>query len=1121
MKDLKLVAERLKNISPDELEAHGFISRAPNYTDKYPWYICPFCSSGTRDNQTGGFAPKFIDGVWKWFCQACMAKGSGKDNIHIFAEHYGLDCKLDFVEIIKRAAQDFSIPIEFAPNTQGISNNAPKIDTERLKKINNIISDSQKQLKPFIDTCDGGKWRGLSLDTLQYFKCGYLPNWHHSQKTFKSSRLIIPASTDCNRANYLARLTDTPQSYGKKWEKFVNEKEHDGEKTLFNVLALHSDLILVVEGYIDAMSIWQASGGNIAVVALGGANQAAALLKAIDDKKIIGKKFILAFDADIPNSNKNFHTDLQAELNKRGNFAVCRFFYDFLSDDDKNIFGLKVDANQIIQARGDHFLLALTQNIIDGTQADFSISQKKSQSDRLFQDCLDDFHSQFGNIDPKILPKLHDAKNFIDDLTVSNFNADFAYDRSILIKVAYLQFYAPSFAQSFIVTLKEAKAFASATIKSYKKDDSNQTVDTTELSKLSTIAPSKISNEIDSLVVNIKRAHKDFLEQQKKEQDDAERDKVLAERKNNPLWSQGIIPDCPVNLFIPDTVYFSPHEIGTQSFDERGKTIQRPAAKTPIIVTKILREPSKHITQYEVAVKTKSKNRTEWRHIVFDGDELADTRKILRIAKDGGAVIKDARALTQFFADIISANEDNLVEIKTYQQPGWKDKSFKNFAYPTGGEDYIVRRSGHNYQVDFEAVGSADVWRKTFIKACKKGGAIARIFLGIILAAPLVRPLHVPNLQMHIYGEPNCGKSGLQRLGAAAFGNPHDLIRTFGSTLKNRLEVANAYNDLPTFLDELETLNGNRNKAENSCAKMTYEFFEGKGDQANKKDGTAREAFKFYGTRVSTAERPLLKSNDPQGAFKRLLQIPCSEKLFDDEFASSLYSITENNCGHFGKGWIDYISNNLEKIKDDYFEFCKAYASLPNKAKIVEPTLLKTAAVASLSIQHFMVFIGVQEKLDAVAFYNDLKAIIALMPSVDDMDEANRALADLQSYFAGHDKYFAQEDKSKASNDFYQNTNECYGKKFDNTEVAILPDRLKHILENELGYNSYESLVAKWAKKGLLKCGKGRGLKRYIRLNGNSTDTYCFAAGVLVTKATRANTDRDDDMDCELEKHLA
>ncbi|MGD7418489.1 DUF927 domain-containing protein, partial [Ralstonia pseudosolanacearum] len=98
------------------------------------------------------------------------------------------------------------------------------------------------------------------------------------------------------------------------------------------------------------------------------------------------------------------------------------------------------------------------------------------------------------------------------------------------------------------------------------------------------------------------------------------------------------------------------------------------------------------------------------------------------------------------------------------------------------------------------------------------------------LLATLIQPLNILNAQIQLNSKSGGGKTALAKMTAAIFGNPRELIRTFGATEKNRQAVAAAYNDLPTFFDEMETMSGKR--AEEQLSQMIYSFAEGKGNQA-------------------------------------------------------------------------------------------------------------------------------------------------------------------------------------------------------------------------------------------------------------------------------------------------
>ena len=555
------------------------------------------------------------------------------------------------------------------------------------------------------------------------------------------------------------------------------------------------------------------------------------------------------------------------------------------------------------------------------------------------------------------------------------------------------------------------------------------------------------------------------------------------------VWTQDMIKSCPVNLRLPSNYLFN-HK-GITLVVPPKKDGDNPkyvcAARTPIIPTKIFREPKQNTFTYEIATLI----RGVWRTTEIAGRALADPRSIITLA-DSGALIDEPKLICRFINAVISLNP-NLNEIKAYDQPGWHDNQF---IYPTGGKDYVVRRAGFNYAEEFATRGDPDVLKTAFLDACQKGGAVARIYFGTALLSALVQPLNILNAQIQLNSKSGGGKTALAKLAAALFGNPRELIRTFGATEKNRQAVAAAYNDLPNFFDEMETMSGKR--AEDQLSQMIYSYAEGKGNQAQKRDGTARQAFRFYGARLMTAERPILKENDLRGAYKRLVQIRCP-KLFDDQFAADLHFIAENNFGHFGKPWTEFIPARLKEIRKILGGFGKIFAENPQN---IEPTQLKTVTSAFIALQYFLICIGAQAAFNDVAAARDIKEIITLLPTNAEIDDTTRALASLSSYVASHEKSFMRDSEDNDTGKTIEIGSwgtVCSGKIFDTGEVIFFPTELKRILEEELHFASAEKLVAEWKEQGnILITDKGR-TTHTIRLGGKTPRVFHFRANIIST----------------------
>ena len=229
--------------------------------------------------------------------------------------------------------------------------------------------------------------RGLTLETYRHFHCGYLPKWILTKSRAQyacglyvkddgtpkqlpppSERIIIPTPA-MNHFNAVAVDSARKTMDRKFW------KQHAGEKELFgDSAALDANLIVVVEGELDAMSIWQCSQGEISAVAILGCDNWKKTLKPkINDLR--GKKLLLLFDKD--DSGKEAAKKFQSELLAQGCLAVVKFLYDELliepikKKDNRQDFGVKVDCNDVLLKRGDDYLRKILEQTIESAEPDF------------------------------------------------------------------------------------------------------------------------------------------------------------------------------------------------------------------------------------------------------------------------------------------------------------------------------------------------------------------------------------------------------------------------------------------------------------------------------------------------------------------------------------------------------------------------------------------------------------------------------------------------------------------------------------------------------------------------------------------------------------------------------
>lgn len=335
--DLK---QRILNLTPDELAAHGVLKLANDEKS----YVCPTCGNGTGDNGDGLV---YYSDSNNYHCFKC---GTHFDNISLLAAYYGLDARTDFGEILKRAADDFSIA--------DFQTRAPK-KQPRLTKQDLIVADIATAQATRAD-CPKDYLRGLTADIFAKYHCGYFANWIpiaarlNGYLATPTPRIIIPCGT-----HYLARLAVPLETFNSAKDfQYIKEKPHEGTKELFGAdfLTLDTKIVIVTEGEIDAMSIDQAVASKAVtpVATLGAAAKKWLdfFAKKCQQLNIIPKILILFDNDDAGKMNAPKTTD---ELIKRG-FATV---FDFLSDGEE-----KLDANNILQQQGETALAEIVRSLI-------------------------------------------------------------------------------------------------------------------------------------------------------------------------------------------------------------------------------------------------------------------------------------------------------------------------------------------------------------------------------------------------------------------------------------------------------------------------------------------------------------------------------------------------------------------------------------------------------------------------------------------------------------------------------------------------------------------------------------------------------------------------------------
>lgn len=245
-------------------------------------YVCPVCRSGEGPHHTGAFSIDADGTHWK-----CFSCGRGGDIFDLIKEREGIG---SYPDQVKFAGELFGIDVEDPEPVSIYTHTDTHMNTHTKEEPADYTAFFLQANKDIDKTT---YHRGISLDTLNRFKVGYVEAWKHpktedNQYIKATPRLIIPTSKE----SYLAR--DTREQVPEDQKNYTKSKV--GSTHIFNLEALKTAdrSIYVVEGELDALSIIDVGGEAIG---LGSISQKNKFIEAVK-KDRPADPLIIALDND-------------------------------------------------------------------------------------------------------------------------------------------------------------------------------------------------------------------------------------------------------------------------------------------------------------------------------------------------------------------------------------------------------------------------------------------------------------------------------------------------------------------------------------------------------------------------------------------------------------------------------------------------------------------------------------------------------------------------------------------------------------------------------------------------------------------------------------------------------
>lgn len=339
------------------------------------------------------------------------------------------------------------------------------------------------------------------------------------------------------------------------------------------------------------------------------------------------------------------------------------------------------------------------------------------------------------------------------------------------------------------------------------------------------------------------------------------------------------------------------------------------ACNHPVLITERLVNIDSGIEKLKIAYR-KDKN---WRSVIVDKKTLASQNSILDLANVGIAVTSEnARYLVRYLYELEALNYTAIPEKNSVSRLGW-----------IGGEGFspyvenLVFDGESNFKSFFDSVstrGSFEAWMKT-AKQIRKGNVPARIILAASFSSILVPILDSLSFFVHLWGsESGTGKTVALMLAASVWANPEvgKYIHTFNGTQVSLELSAGFVNHLPLILDEFQML---RNKKD--FESIVYMLAEGVGKGRGAKQGGLKDVCTWRNCILTSGEMPITNYMTGAGAFNRIVEIECHDRLFSDPM--DVLAVIRNNYGHAGKAFVEALQTpeNASMAKDAFLEYYK------------------------------------------------------------------------------------------------------------------------------------------------------------------------------------------------------
>ena len=284
---------------------------------------------------------------------------------------------------------------------------------------------------------------------------------------------------------------------------------------------------------------------------------------------------------------------------------------------------------------------------------------------------------------------------------------------------------------------------------------------------------------------------------------------------------------------------------------------------------------------------------------------------------------KDKIAIQQYLNAWVGHLRQTYAATPSITQYGWHNGGFivgRDNLHGTGIGKAVLREAAADYAEFFEPSGDLDTWVDAVDKAYNHPGLEALQFCVLgSFAAPLWSLLMGSAGGVIVYAhskDTGLGKTTAQKVGLSAWGNPANLVRQEGGFTINALYGhIGVMQNLPVVIDEFT------NSKTDFASQLVYSVSAGQGKARMSQDAKLQKTANWStivlasGNNLIT-EKLSVHRADASAEMSRVWEftVACKSPL-DKRLAKPLFRKFDENYGHAGRAYMEYVVANKDKIR--------------------------------------------------------------------------------------------------------------------------------------------------------------------------------------------------------------